>query len=327
MEDLRGEIANTPSRLKAHTLGIDAKEMAPYQSEPKQMKSGAIGKSGYLKLRFKKGPHRSELVELERRVPLMVQKALYWDENMPDLPCVTMISTGGGTLQGDRQAHDFIVEEGACAYITTQSASKVQMMEDNYATQYQKIVVEAGGYLEYLPDPMTPHRDSRFITETEMIVDETATAIYSEILMPGRKFHHPDEVFGFDIFSSKIRAARPSSEESIGEELFVERYILEPKKHPLNLVAVMGDFEIFGNVILLTPEQYHQPIMERLKAVYDKEEQIAYGATLLPNKAGIIFKVLGVDTIKVKAVIREFWKISREEIKGKTIQDQFLWRV
>ena len=72
MEDLRGEIANTPSRLKAHTLGIDAKEMAPYQSEPKQMKSGAVGKSGYLKLRFKKGPHRSELVELERRVPLMV---------------------------------------------------------------------------------------------------------------------------------------------------------------------------------------------------------------------------------------------------------------
>lgn len=322
MEHLRGEIARTPARLKAHTIGLDAQEMAAYQSEPKQMKSGSVGKSGYLKLRFSKGPYRSELVELERRVPALVQKALYWDEQLPELPCVTMISTAGGILQGDRQAHEFIVEAGACAHITTQSATKVQMMEDNYAAQYQKIVVEAEGYLEYLPDPMTPHRDSRFITETEIIVDPTATVLYSEVLMPGRKYHHPDELFGFDIFSSTIRAMTPTQ-----QTLFVEKYILEPKKEALNVNAVMGDFEIFGNVVLLTPKKYHEAILQRVTAVYDSEALLAYGASLLPNDAGIIFKVLGVDTLKVKAAIRDFWQISREEILGKTIQAPFLWRV
>lgn len=73
-------------------------EMAPYQDEPKQMQSGAIGKSGYLKLRFAKREYRSEMVEMERRVPSLVQRALYWDEMMPQMPCVTMISTSGVCL-------------------------------------------------------------------------------------------------------------------------------------------------------------------------------------------------------------------------------------
>ncbi len=43
---------------------------------------------------------KSTLHEMERKVPLLVQKALYWDEEMPFLPCVPMISTSGCVLQG-----------------------------------------------------------------------------------------------------------------------------------------------------------------------------------------------------------------------------------
>ncbi|WP_392552569.1 urease accessory protein UreD [Orbus wheelerorum] len=321
MTKLRAEIANTPTRLKAHKLGDDAPELANYQDEPKQMQSGAIGKSGYLKLRFASGEYRSELVEMERRVPSLVQKALYWDEFMPQLPCVTMISTSGSLLQGDRQALDLIVEKGACAHVTTQSATKVHMMEANYATQFQNIIVEENGYLEYLPDPIIPHRNSRFITDTHITIHPSATMIYSEILMSGRKYHHLDEQFGFDIFSSLIRA-----ESSSNKALFVEKYILEPKKNQLNLAAVMGAFDTFGNVILLTPKKYHSPILERLDAIYDLTNDIAFGATQLPNDAGIIFKVLGINSPKVKDAVRYFWQIAREEIKGVSLQKPFLWR-
>ncbi len=350
MSQIRAEIAQIPSRLKAHRLGLQAREMQPYQSEPPQMPSGSVGKSGYLKLRFAEGAYRSELVEMERRVPSLAQKALYWDELMPQLPCVTMISTSGGLLQGDRQALDIIVEKDACGHVTTQSATKIHMMDANYATQYQRIIVKAGGYLEYLPDPIIPHRHARFITDTEILIDPTATVIYSEILMSGRKHHHPDEQFGFDIFSSTIRARKLSVEvakevdvvDEIDEiengsdmqiyntgdldELFVEKYILEPHKASLTEVAVMGEFEIFGNVILLTPKEHHADILARIEAHYDANEKLAYGATLLPNDAGIIFKVLGNDSTEVKMVIRDFWRIAREEILGISVPEPFLWR-
>ena len=45
-------IVNTPSRIRAHALGTDAPELADYQNEPPQMESGAVGKSGYLRLGF-----------------------------------------------------------------------------------------------------------------------------------------------------------------------------------------------------------------------------------------------------------------------------------
>lgn len=137
-------IVETPSRVRAHALGINAPELAKYQDEPAQMRSGAVGKSGYLKLRFAKRGQRSVLAEMERRVPSLVQKALYWDEEMPELPCVTMISTAGCILQGDRLATDVHVEAGACAHVTTQSATKVHMMNANYASQIQHFTVEEG---------------------------------------------------------------------------------------------------------------------------------------------------------------------------------------
>lgn len=314
-------IAETPSRVRAHALGVNAPELADYQDEPAQMRSGTVGKSGYLMLRFAKRERRSILAEMERRVPSMVQKALYWDEEMPELPCVTMISTSGCILQGDRLATDVIVEAGACAHVTTQSATKVHMMNANYATQIQHFTVEEEGYLEFMPDPLIPHRDSRFITDTLINIHPSATALYSEVLMSGRKYHHQDERFGFDIYSSRIVAQNPQ-----GRELFVEKYILEPKVECLDAVGVMQTFDTFGNVILLTPKEHHDRIVARVPAKFDMENNIASGVTRLPNDCGLIFKALGVDSGGVRDEIRHFWKVAREEILGVSLPDKFLWQ-
>lgn len=314
-------IVETPSRVRAHALGINAPELAKYQDEPAQMRSGAVGKSGYLKLRFAKRGQRSVLAEMERRVPSLVQKALYWDEEMPELPCVTMISTAGCILQGDRLATDVHVEAGACAHVTTQSATKVHMMNANYASQIQHFTVEEGGYLEFMPDPLIPHRNSRFITETTINIHPTATAIYSEVLMSGRKYHHAEERFGFDVYSSRVAA-----QDLIGKELFVEKYILQPKSESLDAIGVMQTFDAFGNVILLTPKEHHDRILARVPARFDIKGGIASGATRLPNDCGLVFKALGIDSGGVKAEIRQFWKIAREEILGITLPEKFLWR-
>ncbi len=314
-------IVNTPSRLRAHALGSDAPELLNYQDEPPQMDSGAVGKSGYLKLGFEKRGDKSVLADMERRVPSLVQRALYWDEEMPELPCVTMISTSGCVLQGDRLATDVTVGVDACGHVTTQSATKVHSMNANYASQIQTLRIEEGGYLEFMPDPLIPHRNARFITETNISIHPSATAIYCEILMSGRKYHHVDERFGFDVYSSKVTAHTLE-----GRELFVEKYVLEPKKESLDAIGVMQTFDIFGNVVLLTPKEHHDRIVERVPALFDMNAGLASGVTRLPNNCGLIFKVLGNDSGAVKAQVREFWKVAREEVLGLTLQPQFLWR-
>ena len=123
-------------------IGLESPELRPYQDEPAQMPSGTVGKDGYLRLEFADRGDRSVMAFMDRRVPFLVQRALYWDEAMPQMPCIFIITTTGCVLQGDRMALEIEVGKNAQAHVTTQSATKVHMMNANYALQLQDIVVK-----------------------------------------------------------------------------------------------------------------------------------------------------------------------------------------
>ena len=127
--------------VAAEALGVAAPELSAFQDEPLQMKSGTVGKTGFLHLGFERRGHRTILAELERRAPFMAQRALYCDQGMPDLAWVFLITTTGCLLQGDRLALDIRLASGARAHITTQSATKVHAMDANYAAQVHPIAL------------------------------------------------------------------------------------------------------------------------------------------------------------------------------------------
>ena len=91
------------------TIGASAPELVPFQQEPRQMKSGTAGKTGFLRLGFEREGGRTVLASLERRPPYMVQRALYCDPEMPGLACAFLITTTGCLLQGDRLALEITV--------------------------------------------------------------------------------------------------------------------------------------------------------------------------------------------------------------------------
>ncbi|MEO8324685.1 MAG: urease accessory protein UreD, partial [Nitrospirota bacterium] len=249
-------------------------ELAPYQDEPKQLPSGALGKNALLRLRFEARRDRSILAFSDRRAPLLVQKALYCDEGMPDLPVVFIITNSGGILQGDRYTMEFAAGPDACGHITTQAATKIHEMDANYAGQTQDITLEEGAYLEYLPEMVIPFRHSRFHTRTRIRIASTATLLYSEILMGGRQFYGDGELFKFDLFSSTVAAERPD-----GTKLFVEKFLIEPGRLEPSRLGVMGDSTVFGNVILLTPREHAEAIQGRVAAAWNREEGWAAGVS------------------------------------------------
>ena len=58
----------------------------------------------------------------------------------------------------------------------------------------------------------------------------------------------------------------------------------------------------------------------------DLANGVAFGACRLPNDAGLIFKALGRETAQVKAKVRDFWAVAREEVTGTRIPPPFFWR-
>ena len=159
----------------AEALGLTAAELAAFQDEPPQMASGAVGKTGFLRLGFERRGDRTILADLDRRAPYMAQRALYPDGAMPDLAWLFMITTSGCVLQGDRLALEVTLAPRARAHVTTQSATKIHSMDANYAVQTQSIVLADGAYLEFLPEPLIPHRRARFASSTRISIAPTAT--------------------------------------------------------------------------------------------------------------------------------------------------------
>lgn len=294
---------------------------AAYGDEPPQMASGAVGKSGHLRVRFERRGERTVLADVDTRVPCLAQRALHCDEMLPDMAWLFTITTTGTVLQGDRLELAVALGPEARAHVTTQSATKIHSMDANYAVQRTMLTLAPGAYLEYLPDPLIPHRAARYASDTRIVVDADASLLCSEIVQPGRKHHHPEEAFGATLLSLATRAQRPD-----GTLLFEERLHVEPARFAVRQTGVMDDYDVLANVVLCTPADVAARVAARIDADVDRAQGLAFGACRLPNDAGIVYKVVGRETEPVRAKVRELWAVAREEITGAAIPPPFLWR-
>lgn len=301
---------------------VKYRELTPYLSETKAMRMGAPGKFGLLDLVFElDGNRKSIMRHWDRRAPLIVQQELYFDEGMPEMPCVYILSSGGPNVDGDRYENRFKVRKDAYAFISTGAATKIAEMVYNFSALKQTFVLEENAYLEYIPEATIPCRNSRYVTDTEITIDSSATLFYSEIYTGGRKYYKDGELFVYDLLSVCTRARRPD-----GTPLFRERMVVEPKEKSVRHIGIMHHYDVFANVIVLTPENDAVRIYENTQAFIDREQNLAVGITYLPNQCGLIFKVLGMETQPVKRMVRQFASIVRMQIKGKPLPEEFIWK-
>lgn len=297
-----------------------AKEMLPYAGP---LHTAPNGKRGYLYMGFElDGNGKSILRDLERRTPLIVQQELYFDEEMPEMPCVYILSSGGPNVDGDRYEQHFVVRRDAFAHVSTGAATKLAEMRRNYSGLVQRFDLEAGAYLEYLPEPIIPCRHTRYHVDTTIRIDPTATLFYAEIYLSGRRYFGEGERFCYDILSVKTQAERPDA-----APLFQEKFIIRPDRTSPEGLSAMNGYDIFANAVVLTPPDKAECLYERTKAFIDRERRLAAGVTRLPNGCGLSYKVLGDDTGTVKRLVRNFCSDVRRCVKGRPLPEEFPWRI
>src|SRR3989344_2324659 len=174
-------------------------EILAYDSEVKQLGVGSVGKLGYLLLGLKRDPHSGKTIIQEQtsQVPLLTQRALYYETELPSMAHIQIVSPSGGILQGDRYRMDISLKDNAVAHLTTQGATRLYKMDSNFATQLVNVTVDENCYLEFIPDQIIPYRNSRFYQKVSLDVHDNASMIYSEIIVPGRTAMN--ESFEYDI--------------------------------------------------------------------------------------------------------------------------------
>ena len=279
---------------------------------------GVVGKSGVLELGFELDSRGvTVLRHLHREVPLVVQQALYFDEELPTLPCVYTLSSGGPYVEGDRHSMSVELGEGAMAHISSGAATLVATMEQGDAEMRQTIVLDEGAYLEWLPRPLIPGSRSRYTSATELVVAPTATLFYSEVVACGRE--HSGERFDYHSLELSTVVCRPSGEVVLREALRLIPSLLPPSEWGLE-----EGHNHFGTAIVISPQE----VIDRLHtllcptATADPRMSVAR----LKDGNGLLVRFTSPHSEPIVAAVRALCSEVRKMVKGVPLPAEFPWR-
>jgi len=284
-------------------------QFASFDGKIPQMDVGKTGKIGFLKLTLESDSQRNKTTITKQisRVPLYVQKALYYDETIPSMAHVFVLSPSGGILQGDRYRTDIELKNGAISHITTQGATRMYKMNSNYATQMINLNVGKNCYLEFLPEQLIPYKNSRYYQRATFNVDDSATLVYSETIVPGRVAM--GELFDYDICCLKTLCYDDKQEMK-----FHDNCILEPKKQTMNSLGIFGNKTAHSMMYVVTKQECIEELYETINQLFKDNDEIIGGASILPNNSGLSVRVLSNSSELNKTTVYNIAQIVRKQI-------------
>ncbi len=276
------------------------------------------GKYGVLEMGFEvDSSGRSVLRHLHREVPMVVQQALYFDEHLPHLPCVYILSSGGPHLEGDHYRVDIRLGEGAMAQILTGAATIIAPMEYSGAELRQTITLGEGAYLEWLPQAIIPAARSRYTAHTEMVVAPSATLFFSEVVACGRL--HSGERFDYRELELRESVFRPN-----GSVIARAGARIVPEEFSPSERAFMGTFTHFGSIVVVTPPEICSKLLSLLSPNVSEELRVSVAS--LRGNNGLSLRLLGHSSERILREIRDICSMVRQEVKGAPLQEEFPWR-
>ncbi|WP_246052777.1 urease accessory protein UreD [Actinocorallia herbida] len=276
--------------------------------DPDMLPVGSPGKVGVLELAFERIGGRTELTGHFQKAPLHITRPLYYDPARPDLPYVMLMMSGGGVLQGDRYRVDVSCGAGASVHLTTQGATRLYRMEQDYATQLVDLTVGPGGYLEYLPDPTIPFAGSCYYQRIGVTAAEDATVVLGETLLAGRLAR--GERHAYTAYCGDIEVRDPD-----GRLIFADPVRLVPAERRVTGPAVMADFGVLSSLYVVTRLRPAQEVADVLHEAL-AATGLRAGAGVLPGDRGAWARMLGDRSPEVLAAFTLAWDAVRRLLLG-----------
>lgn len=250
------------------------------------------GFSGHLRLAAASRPDgRTVLREQSFRAPFHLGKS-YWDPDARTL-LVHVVNPTAGILAHDELALDVAVGTAAALTITTPAASRVFRMDDGEAVSRQRFTVAAGGWLEVMPEPLVPHRGSRFRQVTVIEATAGSGLFYVDQFVPGRLGH--GEAWAWNALELETSVSVD------GGLVLRERF--DQSGESLRRLAEAGGSgaaACFANAVILAPEEagLDASVAAELHAL--QTEGFLIGASPL-HRRGWSVKCVGRDPVQLRA--------------------------
>ncbi len=279
-------------------------EIQAYDTPLQHLGVGCSGKVGLLDLQLAERGGATRIVHQFQQLPLYIFRPIHVDPAWPAMAFVYLLQSGDGIVQGDRYRLDLDCASGTAAHFTTQAASKIYRMEDNFGTQIVNLKVGAGAFVEYLPDAVIPFRDSRFYQRTRITLDPDATIIFGDTLLPGRIAR--GEAHAYALYYTDTEVRTPD-----GKLLFADRLRLEPFLALPRSPGLLGGYDVLATLYVVTRKSPAGALVERLHHCLAAQQEVLAGASELPNGCGAVVRILGPTSAALAAAMRAAWNEAR----------------
>ncbi len=253
--------------------------------------------SGHLRLKATAGANgRTALTGQSFRAPYHVSKP-YWDADAGAL-LVQVVNPTAGILEGDFLESDIAVGKGAALLVTTPSASRVFKMKSGSAECRQHFAVAKDGWLEVLPEPLVPHRGSRYRQTTTVEAEPGGGLFFVDLLMPGR-IAHKGEAWVWDrlCLETEVRVG--------GELVLRERFDQSGAElKALAALAGSGAKACFGNAVLIAEGE--ATWIDAARALHG--DGVWLGVSAL-RRGGWSIKFVAADSIRLRRTLKALREI------------------
>ncbi len=217
--------------------------------------------------------------------PFKIMNPFYDEHNNMS---VMIMSASAGIMEGDCQ--DILIEVGknANGKIYSQSFEKIHKMQNGSAKRDTTIAIKQGGFLEYSPLPTIPFAKSRFISNTQVhLEDKTSGFIFSDILSAGRIAQ--DERFEYSLYQSKVFVY------CADELIYFDNASYEPAMFDMNGFCLQEGYSHQSSLLLFNIDVDVSNHLEQIQRYIESisEEQGIVGGYSQTASGDIVLRFLG----------------------------------
>ena len=272
-----------------------------------------LSKNGRADLSFQRDSRgRTYLAQQYVEYPFHITKPFYLDSEWPDLATLYIASASGGLVQGDKTSLHVKTGGKAAVHVTTSAATKVHSMIEGRARQSITLEVEAGGYLEYLPDPAVLFPRSRLQSSITVTIGKGACAVVGDSIFA----HNPNgnKIPSFDFYRSDCSLYQMN-----GELLAIDRIRIENGESLFGLPGITGGRFAQGTVYLVCEDRPFDEMTDGLRRAMVSVPDVYWGVSILPNDCGIWLRVLAEDGHALRNALTTAWTSCRKLAVGRTM--------
>lgn len=288
---------------------MDALAIGAYSEAP------ASSWVGQLDLELEPRAGRTRITHVSHRGPLRVQRPFYPEQD--GTAHIYLIHPPGGVVAGDHLRVGLHAREGSRSLMTTPAATKFYRSLGETCVLQNRIVVEPGAILEWLPQESIAFGGSESRIETTVTLEGDALFSYWELTCLGRPAS--EDAFSAGCLLQKTEIQRD------GIPLFVDRLELRAGSELLSTAWGLAGLTVVGTFVFCggTDE-----VLDAARAALEPSVQAGLGRLAATRLAGaVVVRFLGRRVADAHIAFRRVWEATRPLHSGRTATEPRIWRL